>query len=67
MAEVLCGGSGGSGGGCGGGRSGVFDFCQALFDVGKRFLFAFAEAFEFLGYALLDLEFEGFGARGVGL
>lgn len=65
MADVLC--SGGGGAGCGGGRSGVFDFCQALFDVGKCFLFACAEAFEFLGYAFLDLEFKGFGAGGVGL
>lgn len=30
-------------------------------------MFAFAKALEFLGYAGLNLQFEGFGARGVGL
>lgn len=60
MADVWCGGSGSC-------SSGVFDFGQALFDVGEGLLFAFAEAFEFLGYALLDLEFEGLCAGGVSL
>lgn len=60
MADVWCGGSGS-------GSGGVFDFGQALFDVGEGLLFALAEAFEFLGYALLDLEFEGLCAGGVGL
>lgn len=64
MADVWC---GGSGSGSGSGSGGVFDFGQALFDVGEGLLFALAEAFEFLGYALLDLEFEGLCAGGVGL
>jgi len=60
VADVWCGGSGS-------GSGGVFDFGQALFDVCQCLLLAFAEAFEFLGYALLNLEFEGLCAGGVGL
>lgn len=62
MADIWC-----VGGGCGNGGGGVFGFCQALFDFAKGLLFAFADAFKFLGYTCLDLEFEGFGAGGVRL
>lgn len=58
------------GGACGGLRgegAGVFRFCEFLLDLGEGLLFAFAEAFEFLGHAVLDLEFEGLGAGGVRL
>lgn len=60
-------GGGGSGGGGGRGDGFVADFRQPLLDLGQGLLFAFAEAFKFFGYALLDLEFEGFGAGGIGL
>lgn len=52
------------GGGCG---SGVFHFGEAVLDVRKGLLFTFAEAFEFLGDAFLDLEFEDPGSRRIGL
>lgn len=58
-------GCGGRGGGGGRGDGFVADFRQPLLDLGQGLLFAFAQAFELFGYALLDLEFEGFGAGGV--
>jgi hypothetical protein len=36
-------------------------------DVREDLFFAFLEAFEFFGYAILDVEFEGFGSRAIGL
>lgn len=59
VADFFCGE-----GGCG---SGVFHFGETLLDIRKGPLFTFAEPFEFLGDAFLDLEFEGPGARRIGL
>lgn len=62
---------GGGGDGCGGGAhgdgAGVLDFGEALLDLGEGLLLALAEALEFLGDAVLDLELEGLGAGGVRL
>ena len=52
------------------GRRGEGVFCfggEAFLDFGEGLLLALAQAVELFGYAGLDLEFEGFGARGVGL
>lgn len=62
----VAGGGGEGRGGCGDGQGGVFGL-NALLDLCEGLLLALAEALQFLGDAVLDLEFQGFGAGRVGL
>lgn len=63
----VAGGGGEGRGRCCDGQGCVFGRGEALLDLGESLLLAFAETLELLCDAVLDLQFEGFGAGGVGL